>query len=74
MGFVHHGGRLVDASSDAGDHALDGVDEVSVVAEANVGELDLAAALDEDLVEAIDQHVGNRGVVKQRFFVLPDIT
>ncbi len=63
---VDQRGRFVDAAShlrhDAGGDAHD----VGVVAEREVGELELAAALDEDLLRPVDHDVGDGLVGEQR--------
>ena len=59
---VHHRARLVDAAADRADDALDDLHQVRVVLEHDVGLLELAFALDVDLVEAVDQDVGDRRI------------
>ena len=54
---VDHRLALVDPAADAGDDAVDDAQQVVVVAEADRGQLQLAAALDVDLEGAVDQDV-----------------
>ena len=54
---VHDGLRFVDAAAHLGDDLLDDVQQVRVVLEADRGFGELAVALDEDLVVAVDQDV-----------------
>ena len=63
---VHHRARLVDAAADDADDALDDLQQVAVVLEDDVGLLELAVALDVDLVVAVDQDVGDRRIAQQR--------
>ena len=49
------------------DDALDDLQQVAVVLEDDVGFLELAFALDVDLIVAVDQDVGDRRVAQQRF-------
>ena len=60
------GVELVDAAADLGDDAGGDVQHVRVVAEHDVGQLDLALALDVDLVRAVDHDVGDGLVGEQR--------
>ena len=47
---VHHGRGVVDAPADRGDDPVDHLEQVAVVLEADVGLLQPAVALDEDLL------------------------
>ena len=62
---VHHGGGLIDAAADVGDDLVDGVQQVGVVPEAHRGFFQLAAPLEVDLVIAVDQDIGDAGVVHE---------
>ncbi|MCY1516461.1 hypothetical protein D9M68_510940 [compost metagenome] len=61
---IHQGRGLVDASTQAGDDAIDDVQEVLVITKAHIGALQLAVALHEDRSMAVDQDVGH-AVVRQ---------
>ena len=61
------GDRLVDAATDSADDAVDDLAQVDVVAEAAVGPVQLARALHVDVLVVVDQDVGDRRVVQQRF-------
>src|SRR6185437_15197363 len=58
-------GRFVDAAADQGDDAGGDAHDVGVVAEDHIGELELAAAFDIDLLGAVHHDVGD-GVVGQK--------
>ena len=62
---VHHRARLVDAPADGADDALDDLHQVPIVLEDDVGFLELAFALDVDLVVAVDQNVRDRRIAQQ---------
>ena len=62
---VHHRAGLVDAPADLRHDAVDDLQQVVVVAELDVGLLQLAAALDVDLVRPVDQDVADRRVLEQ---------
>ncbi|MNP24523.1 hypothetical protein D3C76_1172880 [compost metagenome] len=63
---VHQRRGLVDAPPEAGDDAVDDVQQVLVVAEAHIGALQLAVALDVDRGVAVDQDVRHAAVGQQR--------
>ena len=63
---VHHGRRLVDATADAAHDAVDDRHQVRVVAERALHARQLAATLDEDVLGAVDQDVGDGRVAEQR--------
>ena len=63
---VDHRARLVDATADRGDDALDDLHHVLVVLERHVGELQLALALDVDLLRPVDHHLGEGLVAQER--------
>src|ERR1039457_5436194 len=63
---IHHGRRLIDATPDAGDDAVDDLHQVLVVLEGQAGNFQFAGAFDVDTVEAVDQNVGNGGIFEQR--------
>ena len=56
---VDNGLRFVDAAAHLRDDLFDDVQQVRVVFEAHGRQRELAAALDVDLVEAVDQDVGD---------------
>ena len=56
---VADGARLVDAAADLADDPLADVHQLGVVAEADVGQLDLALDFDEHPVGAVDHDVGD---------------
>ena len=56
---VDHRRRLVDAPADRGHDLVDHLAEPGVGAEALVGAVELAAALDVDRVAAVDHHLGD---------------
>jgi hypothetical protein len=56
---VHHRRGLVDAPPDARNDAVDDPQQVRLVAEAQLGALQLAVTLDKDLVRPVDQDVGD---------------
>ena len=60
------GERFVDAAADLADDALADVHQLRVVAEADVGQLDLAADFDEDRAGAVDHDVGDVVARQQR--------
>ena len=49
------------------DDALDDLHQVTIVLEDDVGFLELAFALDVDLVETVDENVGDRRIAQQHF-------
>ena len=57
---IDHRARLVDAAADRGDDPVDDAHDVVVVLEDDVGELELAGALDVDLARAVDHDLGDR--------------
>ncbi len=63
---IDHGRRLVDAAADARDDAVDDLHQVLVVFERRAGDFELAGALDVDAVKAVDEDVGDGGVLEQR--------
>jgi hypothetical protein len=63
---VHSRARLVDAPSERADDAVDDPHHVLVVEERAVDALDLAAALDVDVVRPVDHDLGDGLVVEQR--------
>ena len=63
---VDDGLRFVDAAADLRDDLLDDVQQVRVVLEAHLGFGELAVALDVDLVEAVDEDIGDGGLLEQR--------
>ncbi len=63
---VDQGTRFVDAPPHLADDARGDVHHVRVVAEGDVGEFQLAAALHVDLLGPVDQDVGDRVVGEQR--------
>jgi hypothetical protein len=63
---VDHRARLVDAPADARDDLVDDLHEVRVVAEADVGQLDLAVALHVHLLRVVHQDVRDARVEQQR--------
>ena len=60
------GRRLVDAAADRGDDPVDDAHDVVVVLEDDVGELELAGALDVDLARAVDHDFRDRLVAEER--------
>ena len=60
------GRRLVDAATDRGDDPVDDAHDVVVVLEDDVGQLELAAALDVDLARAVDHDLGDGLVAQER--------
>ena len=62
---IDHGRRFIHAPSDARDDAVDDLHQVRVVLEAQAGGLELARAFHVDLVVAVDQNVGDGGVLEQ---------
>ena len=64
---VDHRIGLVHPAVDGGDDALDGLHQLLVGGEAQRELLDPAAALDEDLVRAVDHDLGDGGVLEERF-------
>ena len=60
------GEDFVDAAADLADDALADVHQLGVVAEAHIGQLDLAADLDVGLVGAVDHDVGDVVAGQQR--------
>ena len=60
------GRGLVDPAADPGDDPLRHIHHVLIVAETDVGELELALPLDIDLGEAVHHDVGDRFVAQQR--------
>ena len=62
---VDHRRRLVDAPAHAGDHLLDDLAELALVDEVGLGPLDLAVALDVDLIDAVAHDLGDVRVVEQ---------
>ena len=60
------GRGLVDAAAERRDDAVDDAHHVLVVLERDVGQLDLARALDVDLARAVDHHFGDGLVAQQR--------
>ena len=63
---VDHRARLVDAPADGRDDAVDDAHHVVVVLERDVGQLELAGALDVDLARAVDHDLGDALVAQQR--------
>ena len=63
---IHHGRGFVDAAADARDDAVDDLHQVAVVFEGEAGRFQFAAALDVDLVEAVDEDVGDARIFEQR--------
>ncbi len=63
---VAHRLRLVDAAADRGDDAVDHAPEAVLVLECEVGELDPAPALDEDLLWPVDHDLADLRVTQQR--------
>ncbi len=57
---------FIDAAADLADDSLTDVEQLGVVAEADVGLLHLAVDLDEDRVTAVDHDVGDVIVGEQR--------
>ena len=57
---------LVDAAAERGDDPVDDPQDVLVVEEVRVDPLDLAAALDVEVVRAVDHDLGDRLVGEQR--------
>ena len=64
---IDHRARLVNATTDHAHDALDDAEQVRVVLEHHVGLFEAAFFLDVDLVVAIDQDVGDVGVLEQQF-------
>ena len=64
---VHHRARLVHAAADLRHDAIDDLHQVVVVAELDLGFLQLAAALHVDLVRPIDEDVADGRVLQQHF-------
>src|SRR5580658_2525933 len=62
---VDHGRRLIHTTAHARDDALDDLHEVLVVFEGQAGQFQLAGAFDVNLIEAVDQNVGNGMVFEQ---------
>ena len=63
---VDHRRGLVDAAADLRDDLVDDPQQVRVVDEGRVGALDLAVALDVDVVVAVDHDLGDGVVAQQR--------
>ena len=63
---IDHGRGLIHAAADAGDDAVDDLQQVAIVAEGRVGLLQQAALFNEDVVLVVDQDVGDLGVAQQR--------
>ncbi len=63
---VDHRRAVVDAAADAADDAVDDAHQVLVVLERRRQPLELAAALDVDLLVGVDQDVADRRVAQQR--------
>ena len=64
---IHHGRRLIDAPAHARNDALDDLHEVLVVFEGQAGQFQLAGALDVNLVEAVDENIGDGVILQQGF-------
>ena len=62
---VHHGRRFIDAAADAGDDAVDDLHQVLVVFEREPRDFKLAAALDVDAVETVDENIGDGRILEQ---------
>ena len=62
---VHHRRRLVDPAADGGDHAVDDAPVLALRAEDDLAALDLALALDPDLVEGVTHDFGDGPVGQQ---------
>jgi hypothetical protein len=63
---VHHRTRFVDPPADRAHDPLDNPQQVAVILEHDVGLLEPAVPLDVDLVEPVDQDVGNVRIAEQR--------
>ena len=63
---IDHRRRLVDAATDRGDDPVDDAHDVVVVLEDDVGQLELARALDVDLARAVDHDLGDGLVAQER--------
>ena len=59
------GCELVDPAADRGDDAVDDAQQMALVLELHRGRLEHAVLLDEDLLVAVDQDVGDRRVLEQ---------
>ena len=64
---IHHRRRFIDAPADLRHDAVDDLQQMVVVAELDVGLLQLAAAFDVDLVRAVDQDIADGRVLEQHF-------
>src|SRR5665213_1601921 len=64
---IDEGVRFVDAPADSGDDAGSDAHDMRVVAERDAGQLELAAALDIDVLGAVDHDVGH-GLVREQWF------
>ena len=63
---VHERRRLVDAAAERREDALDDVHQMRVVMELHIRELELAHALDEDLLRPVDHDLCDAAVLTQR--------
>jgi hypothetical protein len=63
---VDHRRGLIDAAADLADDLVDDPHQVAVVFEGDAGQLELALALDVDLVVAVDEDVGDGRLLQQR--------
>src|SRR5216683_822390 len=63
---VDHRVKAVDVAPGRGDHAPDGLEQLVLVVETDLGLGEHAAALDEDLVGAVDHDLADRPVVEKR--------
>ena len=64
---VDHRRAVVDATADAADDAVDDAHQVLVVLERRRQPVELAAALDVDVLVGVDQDVADRRIAQQRF-------
>ena len=63
---IHHRRRLIHPAAYARDDAVDDLQQVAIVAERRIGLLEHAAFLNEHMVLAVDQDVGDLWIAQQR--------
>ena len=64
---VDHRRGFIDAAPDAGHNAVDDLHQVLVVFERQACDFQFAGAFDVDAVEAVDQNIGDGGILEQGF-------
>ncbi|MNI19368.1 hypothetical protein D3C73_728040 [compost metagenome] len=64
---IHQGRGLVDTPTQAGDDAVNDVQQMLIIAKTHIGALQFAEALDIDRGMTVDQNVGHAVISQQRF-------